>query len=422
PNGAYGKILEAFKKAQEEHNKQSSTKQLSTPKKEQWSEDSKRRKGIRLLTDETIKELKTKGQWKGAGTSTIAKSILEEREKEFKKQCEEEDKELEKLTRQLITLCHGTYPVFIRKAIEEAKNFQHMLKWDSENDRNQFLQSFKEKKEEQTPNCERLVKKKPKKKNKNIDYYTDNNKMKGARKEKYQSARLALEIIARKDEYMKGNHEMPSWYTKQLEVINYYEKNEYEGSYADAESKVEEVSKLQGQGDDDGLDSSEIKAVSSEKKDAVEKNEETDVDDKMLEDTLKESEQDIGKKEGISEYFEIGHAHGDWNSCLIGSLLYFALGHDASKEEVMAILKNEDLKDLKEIKDKEQIEIVSDTAAKIISVIENIYGVQLKVILVNPNTQQGGQPVETPIKDEGNTTAYIYNAPGHYIPVIKKGK
>ncbi|HIB48513.1 MAG TPA: DUF4157 domain-containing protein [Flavobacteriaceae bacterium] len=140
--------------------------------------------------------------------------------------------------------------------------------------------------------------------------------------------------------------------------------------------------------------------------------------DEALEAGLQASELHIATAEGITEFFNIGHASGTWNACLIGSILATVFDRKATPEEVAIIRELPAVAALEEIQAEEPIDITSDAGHTIIHAINAHHEVNLAVYLVNPNPDEG-PPIETPIV-AGVTPCYIYAAPGHFIPVFKK--
>lgn len=124
-------------------------------------------------------------------------------------------------------------------------------------------------------------------------------------------------------------------------------------------------------------------------------------------------EQANAHRDGITGRYVIGHASGNWNACLIFSLLYHALGRAATDEEVAAI--RADLAHAHaDIRNAAQISIYSDTGHAVIRAIEQRHHVSLNVAVVTTRDA----PV-VPVR-AGVTPALLYLMPGHFAPCWRR--
>ncbi|WPR77389.1 DUF4157 domain-containing protein [Algoriphagus sp. NG3] len=128
---------------------------------------------------------------------------------------------------------------------------------------------------------------------------------------------------------------------------------------------------------------------------------------------LRRYEQDSARRDGISASYQIGHASGTWNACLIFSLLRHALGRDATVKEVDQI-RSMLAKDHEDIREGRQITIYSPTGHAVIDAIERVHGVSLNVSVV---TTRDAPIVPVTI---GQIQALLYLMPGHFVPCWRR--
>jgi hypothetical protein len=135
---------------------------------------------------------------------------------------------------------------------------------------------------------------------------------------------------------------------------------------------------------------------------------------KYLNPALIDYEQSNAQRDGITAQYQVGHASGSWNACLIFSLLRHALGRDATEQEVQDIRDNLAMEH-DDIAQEQQISIYSNTGHAIIQEIETIHHVSLNVAVVTTR--------EAPIVPvtEGKIPALLYLMPGHFAPCWRRG-
>ncbi len=135
---------------------------------------------------------------------------------------------------------------------------------------------------------------------------------------------------------------------------------------------------------------------------------------KYLHQALIDYEQSNARRDGITVQYDVGHASGSWNACLIFSLLRHALGRNATDQEVQDIRNNLAMEH-DDIADERQINIYSETGHAIIQEIEAIHGVSLNVAVVTTR--------EAPVVPvtEGDIPALLYLMPGHFAPCWRRG-